>query len=422
MKMLEYIHRIALLTVLFCISCSTTWAENWPSWRGPQGNGHSSESPLIDKWSAKENVLWRTPLPERGNSSAVIWGDAVFITQSMEKEHRRTLMCFSAVDGKLLWQSGVPYEENDSSHETNPFCSSSPVTDGERVYCWFGSAGVHCFDFTGKKLWSCDLGKQSHEFGYGGSPILYGDVCIVPFGPGKRSFLAAINKKDGKISWQTNEPAYSTTYNGPPGTFTTPSIIRLGAKDYVMHTWSARLALLDPLTGIEQAFASGLDQQVLCSPIFGEGVAVALGGYQGKSIAVQFAANEQGQAHMKGQLWENKFSTLCTGIIHQGHAYLMKMNGSVSCLELSTGKVIWNERLAPQGTPGNSWSSLLLADGKLYAPTQNGTTYVFRPAPVFELLSSNAIEDEHCNASLSVSGGRFFLRTDAALWCFGVKK
>src|SRR6185295_9706574 len=115
---------------------------NWPSWRGPQGTGSTSETKLPEKWSATENVKWRTELPERCNSSPIVWGDKVFVTQAVSAEKKRTLMCFDRSNGKLLWQQGVTYTDNEQTQRDNPYCSASPVTDGERIVVSFGSAGL----------------------------------------------------------------------------------------------------------------------------------------------------------------------------------------------------------------------------------------------------------------------------------------
>src|SRR5690606_40591912 len=131
--------RVALFSsLLFAANISD--AANWPAWRGAEGSGVTSEKNLPTKWSDTENVRWKVKLPERGNSTPIVWGNKVFITQSVGE--RRTVTCFDRGDGKQLWQSGPAYKENEESHRTNPYSSASPVTDGERVVAWFGSAGI----------------------------------------------------------------------------------------------------------------------------------------------------------------------------------------------------------------------------------------------------------------------------------------
>src|ERR1043165_1899131 len=201
-----------ILAVMVVVSATTVAnADNWPAWRGPTGQGLSADKNLPVKWSPTENVRWKTSLPASGNSTPVIWGDRFFITQSTERPlwppkvpadspkgpspggyaiaQKRSVMCFNRADGKLLWQRDVIYKEKETTHGTNPFCSASPVTDGERVIASHGSAGLVCYDFEGKQLWHYDVGKLEHLWGNASSPILHGDLSILWCGPGQRQLL-----------------------------------------------------------------------------------------------------------------------------------------------------------------------------------------------------------------------------------------
>ena len=192
-----------LLTVLAALTANAT---NWPGWRGADGTGLSSEKNLPLKWSTNENVRWRVALPGPGNSSPIVWGNRVFVAQAVKDEDRRTIMCLDRANGKLLWQSGVTYTEREQTQQNNPYCSATPVTDGERVVASFGSAGVYCYDFEGKELWHRDLGKMSHIFGNASSPILHGDLCLLNFGPDEKARLIAMNKRTGEIVWEMEPP------------------------------------------------------------------------------------------------------------------------------------------------------------------------------------------------------------------------
>ena len=178
-------------------------AQNWPNWRGPAGTSISTEKNLPTEWSREKGVRWKVDLPDRGNSTPVVWGNQVFLTQG-DKEGLRSLMCVDRRSGKQLWQSGMKYKGTESTHKANPYCSPSPVTDGERVIVWYGSAGLFCFDMKGTEIWSRDLGPQKHIWGVGQSPILHGDLCILNFGPGVNEFIIAVNKKTGKTAWKVD--------------------------------------------------------------------------------------------------------------------------------------------------------------------------------------------------------------------------
>jgi outer membrane protein assembly factor BamB len=214
-------------------------AGNWPAWRGPDGTGICSEQSLPLKWSTNENVRWRIPLPEAGNSSPIVWGDLVFVTQALQQEKRRTVMCFNRSSGKLLWQSGVTYTEPESTQEDNPYCAGTPATDGHQVFACFGSAGVYAYDFQGKELWHRDLGKLNHMFGSAISPVVYGQLLFLNFGPDPKTRLVALNKKTGETVWEAQPPApdpdeREQTSGGRgfgPGTFLGPMMLLQADKN-----------------------------------------------------------------------------------------------------------------------------------------------------------------------------------------------
>lgn len=402
-------------------------ADNWPAWRGADGLGITREKNLPVKWSATENVRWKIALPDRGNSSPIVWGNRIFITQALEKEQRLTVMCFDRAEGKLLWQSGTSPAGKDPTHKTNPYGSSSPVTDGERVIAWFGSAGLFCFDFNGKELWHRDLGKQSHIWGYGSSPIICRDLCILNFGPGERSFLIALNKKTGETVWQVDVPPLKTKertdgfagkQDGETGSWSTPLVLEVNGRDELIMSWPGKLGGLDPKTGKELWHCDGLNPLVYASPINGEGILVAMSGFMGSEIAVKTGGT--GDLTATHRLWkkDRTKNRICSGVITGGHIYVMNMEGIAECLDLKTGRMIWEERLAGHGPKSDSWSSMVLAGDKIYLPNQSGDVIVLRASPKFEVIAVNSIGNEMCNASLAISDGELFLRTDKHLWCF----
>ena len=214
----------------------------------------------------------------------MVWGDRVYVTQPVSESKRRTLVCLNRVDGEVLWQSGVTYKEDEASHATNPFCSPSPVTDGERVIAWFGSAGLLCVDREGKTLWPQDLGKQAHMWGYGTSPILYGDLCILNFGPGTREMLVAVNKETGEEVWRVDrlpmeeELALSDPeHNGNAesnamgddlanilrGSWGTPILVDAGRGRELVVAHPRRLTGYDPATGKTRWTCGGESAHVL---------------------------------------------------------------------------------------------------------------------------------------------------------------
>ncbi|QDU63281.1 outer membrane biogenesis protein BamB [Planctomycetes bacterium Pan216] len=406
-------------------------AENWPSWRG-DGSGISKEKGLPTEWDRKTNVNWFTKLPERGNSTPVIWGDCIFLTQPISADNRRTLMCFDKSTGKLLWNEGVVHTKPDKTHQTNPHCSPSPVTDGERVIVWFGSAGVVCYDMNGKELWRRDLGDQDHVWGTGSSPVLFEDLCILNFGPGKNAFVVALDKKTGETVWKVDIPAEAPASNDQElsdkqrrdrdvlrGSWVTPLVIDAGGRKELIVHFPEKVVALDPSTGKELWTCDGIGPLAYASPMWGNGVLVAWGGYFGPSLAVRPGGS--GDVTQTHRLWHKPKSKLRlgTGVIRDGHIYINDMKGIAQCIDLETGDEIWTKRLRdPKSQKGDSWSSFLMADGLVYALNQAGTTFVLEASPEYRLVATNPLE-EVTNSTVVASDGSLFIRTHEGLWSIG---
>ena len=451
---------------------STAWAGDWPTWRGPEGIGVSPDKNLPLKWSASENVRWHVPLPGPCNSSPIVWGDRVFVTQAMDGGARRTVMCFHRADGKLLWQSGVPYREKEQTQPNNPYCSATPVTDGERVLASFGSAGLYCCDFAGKELWRRDFGKLNHMFGNASSPILYGDLCILSFGPDEKARLIAVNKRTGQTAWEVEppkvDPSEQRSAEGPPppggpggpggpsgpgmgpgpgnrpgngpgpggpggpggprgggppsGTWSTPIIVKADAHDELIMAFPYRLAAYDPKTGKQLWLSKGVGATIYNTPVWSQNVVVAMSSGMGKGSIVAVKPGGTGDVTESQRLWQMDIAKSRTGsgVIHEGYFFAVSDKGVADCTDLKTGKTVWEQSLKGLGAKSSSWSSLLLADGKIYVPNQSGDVFVFRAGPQFELLATNSV-DEPTNASLAASNGELFMRTDKSLWCFANK-
>jgi outer membrane protein assembly factor BamB len=420
-----------ILVTMLSLLALEVHAGNWPSWHGPNGSGVTPETNLPLRWGRTENVRWKVPLPDRGNSSPIVWRDRVFITQAIEKENRLTVMCLNRANGKVIWQSGTTYSEKDPTHETNPYCSASPVTDGERVIAWFGSAGVYCYDLNGKELWRRNLGKQNHQWGYAASPIIHGDLCFLNFGPGEQTFLIALDKKTGRTAWQVDVPpvqpkertdGFAGQRNGVIGSWSTPITINANGRDELIVSFPERVRAFDPRTGKELWVCDGLNPLIYSSPIYGDGVVVAMGGFLGTLVAVKPGGN--GNVTATHRLWkrERNKNQLGTGVIQKGYFYVLDTPGIAECLELNTGKLMWEKRVSGLGPKNESWSSMILSGDRIYVLNQSGDTIVLRASPKFEIIGVNSIGNELTNATLAVSDGEFFIRTHENLWCVGEGK
>lgn len=426
------------------ICLRTVHSENWPAWRGAHGLGVSHEKALPTSWGPEDNVRWRVPLPEPGNSTPIVWGDRIFVTQALAEKHRRQLMCFSRRNGKVLWSKGITHTGKEVTHGSNYFCSTSPVTDGKHVIAWFGSAGVHCYDLQGKHLWSRNLGTQNHDWGYAASPVIHGELCVINFGPGEREFLVALNKRTGETVWQVDalRPADETalvvsgTDGDAPaddaqfdparrskslrGSWSTPLLIRTESRDELIVSHPRRVTAYDPSTGNELWTCRGLGPLIYSSPIWDKGVLISMGGYFGGSLAVR--PGGRGDVTSSHRLWHKLRSPLWLGcgVVHGGYIYVHNMRSVVQCMELVTGEVRWEERQAGTEGSNDTWSSLLLCNETIYHINQTGDTFVFRASPEYKLMSVNSLK-ERTNSSIAASNGELFIRTHENLWCISLK-
>jgi outer membrane protein assembly factor BamB len=414
---------LAWCAALLLASTTLVRAENWPSWRGPRGDGTSSEKDVPTAWSASENVRWKVKLPGPGNSSPIVWGERVFLTQSLDRKGaERAVLCFDRAVGKLLWQKSIAFQGEEPTHATNPYCAASPVTDGERVIASHGSAGVVCYDFSGQEHWRRDLGPFVHIWGTAASPILYEDLVILNAGPGERTFLLAMNKRTGQDVWKVDEPGGNSGQKGQNdwvGSWSTPRIVKVDGQDQLIMSWPNVVKAYDPKTGQVIWTCAGLTALVYTSPLVTPKLVVAMSGFHGSALAVKTGG--RGDITGSHRLWAHKDKMpqrIGSGMIVGDYLYMANAGpGTVQCIELATGKDRWdNQRLGAA-----FWSSLVMAGDKIYATDQDGDTFVFAAKPNFEELSRNRL-GEHTNASLAISGGSIFIRTYEHLWCIGTAK
>jgi outer membrane protein assembly factor BamB len=397
-------------------------AADWPAFRGPSGTGISAEKNLPATWGPDKNILWKFELPGPSNSSPIVSAGRVFVTCAEEKGTQRNLYCIDRKSGKLVWMRSVEYSEPEQMHKTNPYCGSTPAADGKRVVVWRGSAGLYCYDFAGNELWKRDLGKFTHQWGYGSSPVLHQGRVFVSYGAGVESFMVAVSLESGDILWKQDDKGGNDSSDPPRvGSWSTPIITKVDGQDQLLCSMPARVNAYDPKTGKIIWTLGGLEgpngKLMYTSPVISEGVAVAMAGYTGP--AVGFELGGTGDVTKSNTLWSSKEKQpqrIGSGVIVDGFLYMANADGGTAqCHDIGTGEVRWRTRLAG----GGHWGSTVFADGKLYATNQSGTTYVFRPNPEkFDQIAVNRM-DEPTNATPAISNGQIFLKTDKSLYCIG---
>lgn len=423
--MLRGLLSLVLAASLFLTFSAAGRAADWPAFRGPNNDGVSPESAVPTKWGPDDNVAWKASLPRPANGSPIVAAGRVFVTSAEDKEGKqRSLYCFDRKDGKQLWVRTVDFGKALPTHETNPYCGTTPVSDGKRVVVWHASAGLHCYDLEGKEIWSRDLGEFQHMWGYGTSPILYHDHVILHAGPGKEVFVTALDLASGSTLWQTGEPLDGDGDHNSDGKYMgswcTPIVTRVNGKDQVIVSLPTRVNAYDPDNGEIIWSCLGLRHDggdlAYSSPVIAGDICFVTGGFAGAAMGIRLGGT--GYITDKNRLWRTEKSpqSIGSGVVVDGYVYRPNAGpGTIECLEPATGRIVWRDR----ASGNNHWASLVMAGSLLYATDQSGACVIFKPNPAkYDEVARNEL-GEGTNATPAVSDGQLFFRTAQHLICVG---
>lgn len=404
--------RFGITLPLFCLVLSNVGAEEWPAWRGPRGDGTSTETGIPLRWSTTENIAWKTPIPGKGHSSPVVWGDRVFVTSCLEHTQQRVLLCLDRRDGKVLWQRVVVASPLEQKHKLNSYASSTPATDGKHVFVTFFAQPqmqVACYDFEGNQVWMKSPGKFFSRHGFCSPPFLYKDTVIINGDQDAEAWLVALDKATGAERWRTDRPNRTRSY--------CPFLlIETANKKQLVLSGSKCVASYDPDTGKQHWIIDGPTEQYVASLVYSEGLLFLTYGYPDLGL-MAIRPDGTGDVTNTHVVWQSNraASYVPSPIAHGPYFFVVSDQGLVSCLEAKTGKRPWGE---PQRLGKHHSASPVAAEGRLYFPDDHGTTWVLKAGPTFEVLSKNNLE-EGCHSSPAISGGHIFLRTAGHLWCIG---
>jgi len=385
----------------------------WPRWRGPSGQGLASGSGYLDTWSDKQNVLWRTRVPGRGHSSPIVWKDRIFLTTGRD-DGRVSVLGFSRIDGKLLWEAINPDKTPEYGHQKNSLASATPSTDGARVYASFGSKGIMAVDLDGKVLWHTSLGSFDNYHGTAGSPLLYKDRLIVFQDHAGRAnggaFIAALDTTSGRTLWRTPR-------RGMIG-WSTPIAIHAFDHDEIIVSSQSHVMAYDPATGNELWMARGNLDEVIPTPVVGHGLVFCSSGRAGPTLAIR--PGGKGDVTRTHIVWESPRGSpfVPSPLLFGDQLYLVNDMASVATsFDAGSGKVLWQGRLGIATREGFS-ASPVGVDGKVFFTNDEGETFVLHAGPKFELLHVNKL-NATVLASPALVDGRWYFRTDRDLLAIG---
>ncbi|HEY3323836.1 MAG TPA: PQQ-binding-like beta-propeller repeat protein [Planctomycetota bacterium] len=412
----QMIRWLVALAVMASLAQSGAQAENWPGFRGPRGDGTSLETQVPTTWSAAENIAWKTTIPGAGYSSPIVWEDRIFLTTAIPAAKDRILLCFDRKTGKTLWQKTVINAPLEPKNGENSYASSTPVTDGEKVYVTFlekNTVVVAAYDMAGEQKWIVRPGRFDAPHGFCHSPLLWDNKVLLACCGNSLGFVAALDRADGKTVWcvESKKPVMS---------FCVPMVKEMAGRAQFVVPGNGAVTSYDPKDGKELWIADGPSKEFVPSPIYlAKADAVLVAGSWPARILMAVKPDGEGNVTTTKVLWKAKEgapyvpSPLAIG------DYVLTASWeptSLVCLDAATGNTVWKQ----EGV-GKHHASPFSANGLVYFTNDEGVTTVLKPGPKFEAIAKNPI-GEKTYAPVAISQGQIFMRTLSTLFCVGAPK
>jgi len=433
----------ALCVLLVVAAVPSRAGENWPQFRGPDARGVAEGDSLPDRWSATDNVEWKTDIPGKGWSSPIVWGNAVFLTtvvnlgESEEPKkglyfggnrlkppdsvHQWEVFCLDLETGGVRWQRQVHEGKPPGPiHLKNSFASETPVTDGERVYVYFGYLGVFCFDFDGNIVWTKEIAPHKTRFGWGmaASPVLHGGRLYLVNDNMEDSYLLALDKETGDEVWRVPRDEGSN--------WSTPYVWQNDRRTEIVTPGSDKVRSYD-LDGALLWSLEGMSSITIATPYGYEGLLYVSSGYVGDRQRPLYAIRpgasgdislEEDQTSNEWIAWSHPQagpynpSTLA----YEGRLYVLYDSGRLACFDARDGSVVYARERIPEAR--RVTSSPWAYDGKIFCLNEDGETFVVKAGDQFELLHVNTLADDDMGmASPAIAGDRLLIRTSARVYC-----
>ena len=433
--------RLAPLTIILCLIASPPLSSraDWPHWRGPEFNGVSRTATPPVEWSTEKNVKWKIAVEGRGSSTPIIWGEKLFLLTAIntgkvdpslpkpEDQPKRVfgikypnttyqfvILCLDKETGEEIWRrvatEKVPHE---GTHNDNDFASASPTTDGRRLYCWFGSAGLFAYDLDGKAVWNRDLGKAyvGASLGEGCSPVLHNDKLVIVRDHARQSRIHVLDAATGETVWEKNRDEENA--------WATPRVIEHKGRTQVITTGSNLIRSYDLESGDLIWTCSGLTGNCIPCPVVENGIVYCMSGYEGYSLMAISLDAEGDVSDSDAVVWRANRGTpyVPSPLLYDGLLYYSQSNQAIlSCLDAATGESRFGPNRLSKLT--GIYSSIVGADGRVYVVGRSGTTLVLKRSPKLEILAANPLEDR-IDSSPALDGKNLFIRGRKFTYCLG---
>jgi outer membrane protein assembly factor BamB len=426
---------LSLALALASAAAAQPDAAHWPRWRGPFNNGVARTAAPVE-WSQTKNLAWKTAIPGRGHSTPIIWGDRIYLTTAVPtgrgtktpvplgggkgtgggagvgEEQRFVVLCLDRKTGQVIWErtAKVATPHEGYHYRYGSFASNSPVTDGQRVYAFFGSRGIYCYDLNGKLVWQKDFPPMLMRlhYGEGTAAVLDGDRLILNFDQETDSYIVALSKMDGRELWRASRDE--------PSAWAQPLVLEHHGKRQVVVAASNKVRSYDYQTGNLVWQCGGLGANVIPSPVTAGGIVYAMSGHRNPNLLAIRLAHTGDLAGSDSVVWTHQRGTpySTSPVLHENKLYFVTDNGMLTCLNAQTGQPYYLQQRLPK--PYNFKASPVGAGGKLYLATEEGDVVVVKMGEKYEVLATNSLGDQTFIASPVVAEERLYLRSQEALY------
>ncbi len=426
--------RRASIVVTLAVVCSAGLAaENWPQWRGPGGQGISTEKQLPTEWGPDRNVAWKVELPH-GYSSPIVWNDRIFLTSAIagevvpghipesvrikqphpssvagDRKHALKVLALDTKTGKTVWER-TAYDGPvfDARHARSTFAGPTAITDGKMVFAYFGPEGLYAYDFTGRLAWKVVEKFHTLGLGTGTSPVLFQNLVIVQRDEdNETSVVVAYDTTTGKEAWKTKRPVQIS--------WSTPALVNTGARTELVTNGNEHVIAYDPGTGKELWRTTGVESNAIHTPLVGKGLVIVTAGYPAKKV---IAIRPGDQPREKRVAWTYTKGTgyVLSNILYGDYVYLSTDNGIVTCLDALTGQVKYEGGRPPK--PTHFMGSAVGYNGLIAMTSEDGETLMLKAGPTHAIVRTNTI-DEPVYSSAALANGRIYIRGTKHLYAIG---